>query len=210
LFSLYPQHFAMVVLGFSYGLRPSALRPLRRKGPNADTDWEKGTIRVRRSNSRGQQVMKKTKTGKKLLVVLSQQVLAVLRWHVDRLPEGRMLDSDLLFPARHGGFRARSVLDKPFKDVASKIGLKKRITPRGMRRTNKDLLRAADIEPVVAMAVSGHTTDEMHVLYSTPSAGEKANGPTQPSASHRLSHRPAATAGARRWCPPGLRSPEPT
>lgn len=33
---LYPQHYAMTFLGLVTGLRPSTLRPLRRRGPEAD------------------------------------------------------------------------------------------------------------------------------------------------------------------------------
>src|SRR5262245_7546830 len=50
---LWPQHYAMCVLGFCCGLRPSSLRPLRRKGPKADVDWEKRILRIRRSHTRG-------------------------------------------------------------------------------------------------------------------------------------------------------------
>jgi hypothetical protein len=39
---LYPQHFGMVALGFATGLRPSSLRPLRRRGLEADVRWERG------------------------------------------------------------------------------------------------------------------------------------------------------------------------
>src|SRR5690606_12970864 len=34
--ALYPQHYAMAYLGFATGLRPSSLRPLRRKGEEPD------------------------------------------------------------------------------------------------------------------------------------------------------------------------------
>jgi hypothetical protein len=36
----YPDHYAFVFLGFTTGLRPSSLRPLRRSGPHADVKWE--------------------------------------------------------------------------------------------------------------------------------------------------------------------------
>jgi hypothetical protein len=49
---------------------------------------------------------------------------AILRWHVDRLPEGPMRDSELLFPSETGGFRAPSALDKPFREAAEAIKLR--------------------------------------------------------------------------------------
>lgn len=60
----YPDHDAFVFLGFTTGLRPSSLRPLRRSGPNADIKWEDGKLLVRRSNTRGNEVMESTKTGR--------------------------------------------------------------------------------------------------------------------------------------------------
>ena len=50
---LHPSHYAMIYLGLVTGLRPSSLRPLRRRGEESDVDWESGRIRVRRSHSLG-------------------------------------------------------------------------------------------------------------------------------------------------------------
>jgi len=65
-----------------------------------------------------------------------------------------------------------STLDKPFKVVCEKIGLKKRFTPCGMRRTYQDLMRRANVDAVVARQVCGHATEAMQVRYSTVSADE--------------------------------------
>jgi integrase len=48
---IHPAHYAMTYLGFVTGLRPSSLRPLRRRGPQADVLWEKNRILVRRSQT---------------------------------------------------------------------------------------------------------------------------------------------------------------
>jgi integrase len=98
--------------------------------------------------------------------------MEVLEWHVDRLPDGLMKDSELLFPSETGEFRACSSLDKPFVEVVTALGLKKRITPRAMRRTFQDLARAAEVKDVVTRAVSGHATEAMQRHYSTVSAAE--------------------------------------
>lgn len=84
----------------------------------------------------------------------------------------KMRESELLFPAVTGGFRARSCLDKPFAEVAKKIGLKYRFTPRGMRRTYQDLARAAGIHDAVTRAISGHATPAMQLHYSTARGAE--------------------------------------
>ncbi len=172
----YPQHFAMTVLGFATGLRPSSLRPLRRHGEQADVLWEEKALLVRRSQTRGEEVMNCTKTGGRQRIGLPDELVEVLRAHVDRLPVGPMLDSDLLFPSEVGGFRANSVLDKPFKAVAKAIGLRKRITPKGMRRTFQDLTRFAKVEAFVARSISGHLTEEMQEHYSTPWESEQREG----------------------------------
>jgi hypothetical protein len=83
-----------------------------------------------------------------------------------------MRESELLFPAVTGGFRARSCLDKPFAAVCEKIKLAYRFTPRGMRRTYQDLARAAGIHDAVTRAISGHATTEMQLHYSTARGSE--------------------------------------
>src|SRR4051812_38182125 len=65
------------------------------------------------------------------------------------------------------GFRSASALDKPFREVGKAINLRKRITPRAMRRTFQDLARNADIETIVRQKICGHATQEMSDLYST-------------------------------------------
>jgi integrase len=163
-----PEHYAMTVLGFATGLRPSSLRTLRRSGLTPDVLWDDGVILVRRSHTRKQEVMNRTKTGKQRpRIELPAEVMEILRWHVQRLPEGPMQESELLFPSRKGGFRSRSVLDKPFDLVSSKTGLKINFTPRGMRRTFKDLARDAEVKDIVERAISGHQTDAMHERYQT-------------------------------------------
>ncbi len=179
---LEPQHYAMTLLGLVTGLRPSSMRPLRRRGPEADLDMATGTLRVRRSNSKGHAVMNTTKTGKRQTFTLPGAVVEVLRLHVAALdktgaevrPRGwkNQVASDLLFPAVTGKMRTRSVLDKPFRRAAKAIGLPFTLTPRGLRRSFKDLARAVDVSDVVAKAISGHTTDDMHLLYSTASKAE--------------------------------------
>ena len=82
-------------------------------------------------------------------ITLPDDLMAVLRWHVDRLPPGPMRDSELLFPSETGGFRSASALDKPFREVGEAINLRKRVTPRAMRRSFQDLARDADIETIV-------------------------------------------------------------
>jgi integrase len=170
---LHSAHYAFTFLGFTTGLRPSSLRPLRREGPTADIKWDDGILVVRRSQTIGDKVMETTKTDLHQRLTLPRELLDVLSWHVnEQLLHTPMRMSELLFPSVHGGFRARSVLDKPFDDVSKAIGLKFNFTPRGMRRTYQDLARAAGIHDAVTRAISGHQTQEMQLLYSTARGGE--------------------------------------
>lgn len=174
---LYPQHYGMVMLGFMTGLRPSSLRPLRRRGPEADVLWDESRLLVRRSQTRGERVMKGTETGKRYSVHLPQEAMDILRWHVEtQLTTDPMRDSELLFPAINGKFRTPSVLNKPIKDVAERIGLPYALSQRGMRRTFQDLARAAQVSDLVTRSVSGHATAQMQTLYSSVSSTEQREG----------------------------------
>ena len=171
---LYPQHFAFVALGFATGLRPSHIRPLRRQGPTPDVNWKEGTLLVRRSVTAGK-VMNTTKTNLLQKIGLPEDLMAILKWHSDRLDGaiGPMRDSELLFPSETGEFRAASCLDRPFDAVCTALGLKKEITARAMRRTFNDLCRKALVESVVTRSISGHATEQMKQHYETVNVEEK-------------------------------------
>ena len=173
---LHPAHHAMTVLGFVTGLRPSSLRPLRRSGPHADVLWDEGYLLVRRSQTYGDEVMESTKTGRDQRIALPGQIVAVLRAHCEELPAGPQRESALLFPSRTGGYRSRSCLDKPFRDVAKEIGLPYKVTPRGMRRTFQDIARAAALPDLVTRSISGHATESMQHHYSTVGDEEQRAG----------------------------------
>lgn len=168
----YPQHYAMIFLGMVTGLRPSSLRPLRRKGPEADLDWTTGELLVRRSHSRKQKIMDKTKTGKDGSITLPAAMIAILRSHVERLT-GKQLESDLLFPAADGRLRTRGVLVKPFAVIAKAMGITYPLTPKAMRRSFQDIAREANLHDAVTRSISGHHTPEMQIHYSTARGDEQ-------------------------------------
>ncbi len=175
--ALYPQHYAMSYLGFITGLRPSTLRPLRRSGPKADVLWDRNRMRVRRSQTRGTEVMNTTKQKRRYSIDLPEEAMEVLRWHVEtQLTTDEQKDSELLFPSTTGGFRAPTVLNKPFADAAAEMGLGHPFTQRGMRRTFNDLARRANMESIVTRSISGHLTQRMQDHYSTVNADEQREG----------------------------------
>lgn len=103
-----------------------------------------------------------------------------------RVTRDRMAKSDLLFPAgRTGLFLSTTALWKPFASVSAAMTkamggtFTKAITPEGMRRTNKDLMRADGVRDIVAMAVSNHLDDAMHAHYSTVSQTEMTQAVAQ-------------------------------
>jgi Phage integrase family. len=169
---LFPQHFAITALGFATGLRPSSLRPLRRNGATPDLLWDRAVLFVRRSQTRGEEVMNVTKQGTRYRIDLPEDLMTILRWHGVNLPAGPMGSSELLFPSETGGFRSMSTLDKPFRTVGTAIGLKKHVTPKGMRRTFQDLARRANVSDVVTREICGHATEAMQMHYSTVAPGE--------------------------------------
>lgn len=170
---LFPQFYAFTLLGFATGLRPSTLRAFRRKGPVVDILWDEKILRVRRANSRGQEVRETNKNGSRYTLPLPSELIDVLDWHVDELAGRRAAESDLLFPSKHATFQSRSALDKPFQAVSRAIHLPFTLTPRGMRRTFQDLARGGGFEKNVRKAVCGHESDEASTIYETISPEER-------------------------------------
>jgi integrase len=170
----FPAQYAMTFLGFATGLRPSTLRPLRRAGTTPDVLWDQGVVLVRRSHTTGDEFMNTTKTKLRQRITVPSEVMDVLRWHVaTQLTTPEQKASELLFPAEDGGFRSVSFLKKAFATVGHLIGLNKKVTPRGMRRTFNDLMRLAKVEAVVTKSISGHQTDRMREHYSTVTLDEQ-------------------------------------
>jgi integrase len=162
----YPQHYAYCLLMLCLGHRPSMVRPLRRKGPNADIDFKTGRLLVRRSNTEANHVEDRTKTGLDLDPVLPREILDVLAWHIKtQLTTREQLESDLLFPTEEGGYRSRSCLDKPFARICAKLEIPK-VTPKGLRRSFKGLARIVEMQAAVSQSISGHQTDAMDLLYA--------------------------------------------
>lgn len=172
---LYPQHFAILALGVATGRRPSELRPLRRAGATPDILWKEGVVLVRQSQTLDG-VAAKTKTGRKLRIPLPSDLVDILKWHADQLPPGEMRESELLFPSTTGGWRSPTCLDKPIRRIAKAAGIKKRLSPKFMRRTFQDLGRAAEVHDLVVRSISGHATREMQDHYSSVAPAEVREG----------------------------------
>ena len=186
--------YAMVALGYMIGARPSNLRPIRYKGPTPDYDPRTGRLVLRRSHTLGVEVMASTKNAEDVTIVLPEAMRQILQWHIatflsykfdpsnETKPNKtltRMAASELLFPSGvTGSFQVAGRLGKPFDDVSRIMrervpGFTKTITPKSMRRTNKDLLRNEGVSQLVAQAINSHHDPKMHAHYSTISDAEK-------------------------------------
>jgi len=170
-----PHLFALVCLGYSTGLRPSSLRPLRRCGASPDlvflpdgTAW----LHIRRSHTLGEEVMQSTKTKKYGLIRLPPDLVDILRWHIDRLNPIQAA-GDLLFPNKAGGLYAPGKLWDAWGPIAKEAKIDKHLTPRAMRRTFQDLCRVAQVHDFVTRSISGHATETMQHHYSTITGGEQ-------------------------------------
>lgn len=170
----YPACYAAMYLGFATGLRPSSIRPLRRRGKESDVIWDEGILLVRRSHTMGQTIMEATKTGKDVVIHLPDEVIEVLRWHTQTIIQGtRQQFSELLFPAKDGRLHSQTWLKKPFIALSKELKLGYTVTPRAMRRTFQNLAREARVNDFVTRSISGHQTEAMQEHYSTISGEEQ-------------------------------------
>ena len=130
---------------------------------------------MRRSQTIGETVLNVTKQTTRYVIEVPAGVIrgAALARRDSARDGGATRDSDLLFPAVTGGFRARTVLEEPCAAVSEAIELGLRLHQRGMRRTFNDLMRAAQVEAIVTRSISGHLTERMQDDYSTVSGAEQ-------------------------------------
>ena len=118
--------------------------------------------------------MKTTKQKRRYGIDLPEEAMVILSWHVRtqlETPEHR--EPDLLFPSITGGFRTQKVMNQPMAEVATELGITKKLTQRPLRRTFNDLARAAHVNDLVTRSISGHLTDKMQAHYSTVNGDEQ-------------------------------------
>jgi len=160
---LYPQHYAMLFVGMTTGMRWSELSALEWD----DIDEEAGRIWVGRG-----QVCKRvdtTKTNEERWLPLVPEMAEVLRWHRRRLVEQQApgLDRGLMFPSKVGDYSFSSRFVRPLRRVREELGIPFRLTTKVMRRTFNNLLRQEQVDRLVLRSLTGHSSEEMTGLYST-------------------------------------------
>lgn len=167
---LYPQHYAMLVLGFFTGMRWSELSALRWDAVNTETQ----EIEIKRSQYKGT-VRLRTKGGTARSSAYNAFMKKVLDDHRERLMrlQAPGFDSGLVFPSDSGGPRFNSLMTKPLRQIAAAAGIKKKLSTKAFRRTYSDLMRLAQVDEIVKLASIGHADSRVSRLYSTVEPAEK-------------------------------------
>jgi integrase len=162
--------YAMAFTQFATASRFSEVSALRWE----DIDWERGFIRIRRGNWRT--IVSTAKVDRRRrMPALTDELRGVLREHESRLLGSgkRHADSGWVFPSRVGKpHHNSSCMRKAFVDCLKVIGVERRFSSHGLRRTANDLIRRV-ASGEVARAITGHVTVAMTDHYSHVDIGEK-------------------------------------
>ena len=130
-----------------------------------DIDFEVGKVAVRRNQVRGMIGTPKTK-GSNRTIPLVPELAAILQAQERRL-SACVPAMAWVFPSKSGKPHPSGVLRKPIRRVAAIIGLRRRITPHGLRRTLNTLaLQVAPAETI--RLIMGHVTTDMTTRYNAP------------------------------------------
>ena len=77
-----------------------------------------------------------------------------------------------MFPSSAGTPICSARISEMLRKACGQAGITERFTSHGLRRSMTDLLRDAQVDPVVAKAIVGHATDRMREHYSTVRAAD--------------------------------------
>ena len=165
MWQLFPQHLALTVLLAYTGLRFCHASALRWE----DWDEAKGLLRVVPKQVRGRVGPISRKKPAPRLYPVGKELAAVLGEHrvwleVNSWP-GRQ--EGFMFPSSNGKLRSQSSMSKAWKRCLTEVGIKRRFTIHGLRYTFTDLVRQANVDPVVRRAMTGHVTKVMQQHYSS-------------------------------------------
>ena len=167
----YPQHYAMLYIGMTTGMRWSELSALEWD----DIDMEQGVLNSTRAQVRGH--VDTRKTDDEIEFPLLPEMAEVLRWHRRRLIEQQApgLGKGLVFPSKLGGYSFASRFSKPLESVRKELEIPYRLTSKVMRRTFNNLLRKAAVDREVLRSLTGHSSETMTEQYSTVASAEQWN-----------------------------------
>jgi integrase len=138
-----------------------------------DHDEQARVLRIRRTVCE-RELRPLTKTRKARIVGVPDVLREVLRSHREQLVAAQHpgLTSGLMFPSMRGTPLANSRISDALQEACKRAGIKQRFTSHGFRRTLTDLLRNAQVDPVIAAGLTGHETERMRRHYSTVRTSE--------------------------------------
>ena len=166
----WPEWYAMVFTQFMTASRFSEVSALRWE----DINWERGFIRIRRGNWRT--IISTAKVDRRRRTpALTDELRAVLvKWQAELFTaRPKQAASGWVFPSRPGKpHHNSSCMRKAFLDCLQEIGVHRRFSSHGLRRTANDLIRRV-ASGEVARAITGHVTVAMTDHYAHVDTGEK-------------------------------------
>ena len=166
----WPQWYTMLYLQFAMACRFSEVSALRWD----DVDWTKEIIRIRRGN--WHTIVSTAKIDRRRNTIgLTDELRGMLEaWRQELVrSKHRHIDSGWMFPSRVGKpHHNSSCLTKVFADCLKAIGVERRFSSHGLRRTANNIIRR-NFGGEMARAISGHVTEKMTEHYSHIDPSEK-------------------------------------
>jgi len=167
----YPRNYALTVTLAFTGLRFCHASGLKWE----DVDEEKRVLRIVRKNVRGKvgPVSRRKRAPREFPMV--PELAVVLREHREAMlqPQVPGFGSGWVFPSLAGTLRCPGSLWKSWQGCLAAIGMDRRFTVHGLRRTFNDLARRAGADGIVIRSLTGHVTEKMREHYSTVALDEK-------------------------------------
>jgi integrase len=165
----WPQWYAMVFVQFASARRFGEVSALRWE----DVDEKRGVLKIRRAQWRT--VVATTKTDRFLNLPLTEELKEVLtEWRKELVrSQHRHVHAGWIFPSHAGKpHHNSSCMRKAFVDCLKELGIDRRLSSHGLRRTANDLLRRV-ASGEVTRAITGHVTQAMTEHYAHVDAREK-------------------------------------
>ena len=162
-------HFAITLLLAVFGLRWEEVSALHA----SHIDEQALELRVVQAHVRGKLFSTKNESAK--ILPLAPEILSVLQAHTQELLRRQApgFEKGILFPSRAGTYRVPSSVFKAWRDVSQRMGLPWVVQPHDLRRSYQNILRQANVGPVVQQALMGHSSAEMTEHYSFVQMDEK-------------------------------------
>jgi integrase len=165
----YPQWYALAFTQFATASRFSEVSALRWE----DIDEARGIIRIRRGNWRTLVSTAKIDRRRRNPALTDELRQVLAEWREQLRRSHRHFESGWVFPSKAGKpHHNASGMGKAMEACLKEIGVDRRFSSHGLRRTANDLIRRV-ASGEVARAITGHVTERMTEHYSHVDVGEK-------------------------------------